>query len=574
MSPVGWRSRAVILVVTLGWCVLAGRLVHLQWFHGADLARRAARQSVFYEDIPARPGDLIDRDGRLLATTVQVRSLYVVPNRIDDPAGVARRLAQILSLNAVELTERIAARRDRAFLWVKRRLSDSEVERLRQLNLPEDVWGLREEYQRRYPQGALAAHVVGMRDIDGVGRGGLEESLDPILRGSPGRRVLIRDARGRVVEVADDDSEPPRPGRSVVLTLDTVLQLYVERSLDELTEAWKPESACALVLDPNTGEVLAMASRPTFDPNAPDQVADDAWRNRAIADLYEPGSTFKPFVVAWGIENGLLDPEESFDCEHGEYRMGGRLLHDHHPYGRLSVTDILVKSSNIGMAKIGERMGNAELYRAAVTFGFGRKTGVELPGELAGVLRPLKHWNRYSTGSIPMGHELATTPLQLLAAHAALANGGTWIAPHLVQTQEHEHPVVTASTVSSDTCDWLVTGPMVDVVNRGTGRRARIPGYRVFGKTGTAQKLDPATGQYSSEKHVSSFLCGAPADDPRVLVLVVVNEPAVGNEHFGGTIAAPAAADILRNALVHLRVPYDERLLKSAWRLDPETVIE
>lgn len=551
------RGRIIVVFVLLAWAVLAGRLVHLQWFQRGDLTSRATRQWVRTETIPARPGDILDCEGRLLATTVRARSLYLVPSRISDGTLVARQLGEALELDPRGLAEKLTRHADRQFVWIKRRISEAEVERVRALALPAGTWGFREEFLRQYPQGQLASHVLGLRDIDGVGRGGVEQSFDNLLRGHSGRRHLLQDARGRVVEVLDETNEAPVPGRTVTLTLDTVVQLYAERALDGLVEQWKPQSACAIVLDPHTGAVLAMASRPTFDPNRPEQVAADAWKNRVIADVYEPGSTFKPLVVAWALEKGVLQPDEVFHCGNGEYRMGRRVLHDHHPYGELNVTDILVKSSNIGMAKIGERLNNEGLFSASVTFGFGRKTGIELPGEIAGILRPLRQWNSYSTGSVPMGHELAATPLQIITAHAALANGGRLIAPHLLLYEESgstPQPLVASRTVSSDVACWVVRHPMREVVSRGTGRRAQIDGYSVFGKTGTSQKIDE-TGQYSSERHVSSFLCGAPAENPRVLVLVVVDEPAGKGERFGGTVAAPAASEILKKTLVHLRVP-------------------
>jgi cell division protein FtsI/penicillin-binding protein 2 len=424
------------------------------------------------------------------------------------------------------------------------------------LNLEARLWGFRDEFRRVYPQGPIAAHVLGLRDIDGNGRGGVEESCNSRLQGRPGSRTLTRDALGRVIDVAAEPDRMPQDGEPVVLALDVVVQLFVERELDRLTAEWKPESCCAVVLDPHTGDVLAMASRPAFDPNRPDGASDDAWKNRAIADIYEPGSTIKPCFVAYGLEQGLLDVHDQFDCERGRYRMGKRLLHDHHPYGLLTLADVLVKSSNIGMAKIGERLGNDQLHAAATAFGFGQRTGIELPGELPGILRPLKDWTTYSTGSIPMGHELAATPLQLIAAHAALANNGRLLRPRIVATEDHELAGLRSTgdaVISPDVAEWVRSVPMYEVVQRGTGRLAQIRGYEVFGKTGTAQCLSPRGG-YLHGRYISSFLCGAPVDHPRALVLVVVNQATVGGEAFGGRVAAPAAAEILRQTLVYLRV--------------------
>lgn len=566
-----WRSWFLVGGMLLLWSILAVRLVHLQVFNRMGLAEKAARQRTLEETIPARPGDIVDRYGRLLATTVQAKSLFVNPQQIENPWEFARKLGDAADVDPDQLFIRLSKFRDKQFLWVKRRISDEAAERVRALEYPKGVVGFREEYLRQYPQGKLAVHVLGFRDIDGVGRGGIEQSFDQVLRGTNGKRVLVRDARGRVIEVQESVAQAPRHGRTVVLTLDAVLQLYAERELDQIITKWRPKHASAIVLDPKTCEVLAMASRPTFDPNDPIDVPDDAWKNFNIASVYEPGSTFKPFVVGWALKQDLIEREEVLNCENGAYRMGRRILHDHHPYGDLSITDILVKSSNIGMAKIGERLTNAKLFEAVKAFGFGERTGIELPGEVAGILRPLEKWDIYSTGSIPMGQELAVTPLQLIVAHASLANGGDLLRPYLVL--QHTDAIVSAGTsaipvrsktsiasppLSRETAEWVVQKPMVEVVERGTGKRAKLEDYTVFGKTGTAQKVDPETGRYSKDRDVCSFICGGPADDPQVLVLIVVDEPTEGENHGGGTVAAPHAARLLNQALIHQRIPGDQ----------------
>ncbi len=571
-TPILNRARFVVTAFGVAWTLLSLRLIQLQWWQQERFADRAERQREYAEVIMARPGDIVDRQGRLVATTLTLRSLYVVPSRISKPWTIASSLAGPLDLNADTLFEKIGDRH-RHFVWVKRRLSSVEVEQVKQLELPAGMWGFRDEYRREYPQGVVAAHVLGLRDIDGVGRGGVEEGLDPILSGEKGRRKLARDSRGRVMEILDDIEQPQQPGQSVQLTLDLVVQLFAERELDAVMAEWKPESCCAIALDPKTGDVLAMATRPTFDPNHPERAVVEAWKNRAIADIYEPGSTFKPFVVSFGLDQQVLHKNDMFDCEDGEYRMGRRVLHDHHRYGTLNLTDVLVKSSNIGMAKVGERLTNERLFEAATVFGFGRKTGIELPGELPGILRPLKEWTSYSTGSIPMGHELATTPLQLIAAHAALANGGLLMRPRIILPCNGDSTAavrrISETTVQTDVARWMVEVPMQEVVTRGTGKRARIPGYNVFGKTGTAQCISPSGG-YVHGKYISSFVCGAPVEDPRLLVLVVVNQSSVGGETFGGKVAAPAAARILKNSLVYLRISPDEHLLNDAnWKDDP-----
>ncbi len=585
----------VAALLTVG-LLLTARLVQLQVFQAGRLAERANRQRTYVDILPAPPGDLLDRDGRVLATTVKLHSLYLNPQELSDLWSVALELGDILKLDADHLYERLSEQREKKFLWIKRRLTPADEEAVRKLPLPSGAWGFRDEYLRRYPQGVLAAHMLGLRDIDGKGRGGLEESLDTALRGHDGRRSLIRDARGRVIDLADDGDVPPQRGTDVTTTLDAIVQTYVERELDRIVAEWKPRGACAIVQDPITGEILAMASRPTFDPNDPESVSSNIWKNRAVAWMYEPGSTFKPFVVVGALERGLLDRSAEIDCGDGEMRLGGRLLHDTHPYGRLSVTDVLVKSSNIGMSQIGARLSNEQLFATIHSFGFGRATGSGLAGEMPGLLRPIKDWSSYSNASLSMGQEVAVTPLQMICAQSALANGGTWISPKLVLSAASRPDTIsrwgsidgrlTSAIRRSDvrlpssvvsratdraTARWLVEQPMTEVVRRGTGTRAKLAGYTVFGKTGTAQKLDPETRTYSQTKYVGSFLCGAPAGDPRVLVLVVVDEPTTNGSHYGGTVAAPAAAEILRQTLVHLHIaPDDIQSARRVPQLGPE----
>lgn len=561
-----WRFGLVSVLLFMGWAVLITRLIQLQGAQRQLMNDRVTRQSIFGEVIPARPGEILDRNGQVLAMTIPCDSLFAVPEEIPDPWDFAWRVGPVLDLNADELYHRIADNADKRFVWIQRRISDERVSAIRNLNLPKTTWGLRREYQRQYPQGSFASHVLGIRNIDNVGQGGLEQSLHGVIRGVDGNRVMTRDARGIVMEVTAERSLSPKHGQTVVSTIDLLTQIETERQLDALMEEWQPIGACAIVMAPSTGEILAMASRPGFDPNALLDVPEAAWKNLAVSAVFEPGSTFKPFIVGWAIQNSALAFDEMIDCSFGVYRMGPRMLHDHHSYGALSVEDVLVKSSNIGMAKIGERIGIESLYEATRAFGFGRRTGIELPGELSGLLRPVALWNVYSLGSIPMGQELAVTPLQLITAHAALANGGRLVRPHLLKRADDQAQDsvsgsqivepgadVQSAVLDSDIAEWLVQQPMKQVVERGTGKSARIPGLSMFGKTGTAQKLDLLTGTYSDKAWVVSFVCGAPAESPEVLVLVMVDEPTASGIHYGGTVAAPTASRILQFAETRVR---------------------
>ncbi len=558
-TPAAWRHRLLIGIFALLGLAISGRLIQLQGFKHTQFAAKVTRQSLVREDVIARPGDIFDRHGRLLATSINSRSLFLIPRQIKNPWEIATRLAKALELNPDQLFERIGLNQTKHFLWVKRRLSAQEVERVKELELPAQIYGFRDEYLRRYPQGALAAQVIGLRDIDGQGRGGVEQSLNATLAGRKGWRELIRDAQGRIIDVQPAAEEAPQPGQPVTLTLDAVIQLFTERALDEVVEQFRPQACCAVVLAAETGQVLAMASRPTFDPNAAEAAAPEAWKNRVITDIYEPGSTFKPCIVAWALQKKVLRHDDVFNCEQGAYQMGRRILHDHHPYGDLSVTDILVKSSNIGMAKIGERLTNQGLYAAAMSFGFGRKTGIELPSEESGLVRPLKEWTSYSTGSVPMGQEISATPLQIISAYSALANRGRLISPHLVlrlgEDQSRPSPIIVSEVVQAEIAEWLTQSVLTEVIKRGTGRKAQGKAYEMFGKTGTAQKQDPQTGLYSKSLNISSFICGGPADHPQALVLVTVDQPTRGGDGFGGTVAAPAAAKILEKTLQQQRIP-------------------
>lgn len=551
-------------LVALGWILLLARLIQIQGAQRFQMNARVARQSTFSETIPARPGEIMDRHGHVLAMTIHRESIYAVPDAIEDPEAFAWKISSALNLNTDEVLQKLKDNRERQFIWLRRRASDAQLKAVQALNLPKETWGIRREYQRQYPQGHYVAHVLGVRDIDNIGRGGLEESLHQVIRGQDGTRVMTRDARGVIIEVAAERSTPPIHGQTVISTIDLRMQMDTEAQLDALMDKWQPHGACAIVMDPQSGEVLSMASRPVFDPNSLEDAEEDTWTNLAVSAVFEPGSTFKPFIVGWALQENAIQQNDRFHCGFGIHRMGRRILHDHHAYGELSLEDVLVKSSNVGMAKIAEKIGLESLYRCTVAFGFGRRTGIELPGELPGMLHPLQKWTDYSLGSIPMGQELAVTPLQLITAHAALANGGNLLRPKLLRnsdemTLQNAAPVqvalaersasVESTILDRDLCEWLVQQPLKQVVERGTGKSARIKGMSLFGKTGTAQKLDPETGLYSDKGWVVSFVCGAPAENPELLVLLMVDEPTAKGTHYGGTVAAPFASEILKKCL-------------------------
>ncbi|QDT64993.1 peptidoglycan D,D-transpeptidase FtsI family protein [Calycomorphotria hydatis] len=565
-SAIRSRLTAAILLFSVLPLLLAARLCHLQVIEHDDFAELASSQRLQRMPIPARPGDILDCRGRLLATSVRSPSLYVVPREIDDIHDYSQKLADALQIESDWIEHRISSRKDRWFLWIKRLLTEEQVTRVRELKLPAHTWGLNREYQRLYPEGSLAFHLLGLRDIDGIGRGGIESICHDKLEGMEGELAAFKDARGRIIDHIPDFMQPATPGETVTLTIDSIIQLIVEQQLDEAVVQHQPHGACAIVMNPGNSEVLAMASRPGWNRNSHSSVPSDAWRNLAVSAVFEPGSTVKPLVVAWAMQQGVLQADEKIDCEYGRYRMGSRLLHDHHGYGELSISDILVHSSNIGMAKIGERLGNVKLYQGIESFGLGQITGISLVGELPGLLRPVDKWDIYSTGSIPMGQEFAITPLQLISAHCVLASDGRWRQPKLIKSISDENIVdspakvqfftsqVTVPVVDPLIAQEIVRGPMRDVVERGTGRRSRIDGYDVFGKTGTSQKYDAELKAYSNTRSVCSFVGGLPAQNPEVLVLVMLDEPQSPSPS-GGKTAAPIAREILKRIIDYRHLP-------------------
>ena len=539
-------------LLMLGWSLVAGRLLLIYLAERDAMQNRVVRQQTTTEVVQARPGDILDRQGRLLATSIDTFSLYAIPKKIQNPGTFAAAVAPFLNLPAETLTDRIHSHRDKGFLWLARRMTPTQVAEIRELKLPGETFGFEREFLRHYPQGELGVHVLGLRDIDGTGHGGVEQAWDDVLKGRDGERILVRDALNRVVHLYEPAEKQVKHGSTVRLTLDLRLQELVETELKKVHENWKPQGSCAILCDPQTCEVLAMASQPNFHPERLEQVHENAWMNRAIAWSYEPGSTIKPLIVAWALQQGVVTRDTTLSGHGGAYRMGQRLLHDTHPHGEMNLADVLIQSSNIGMAQIGERLTNPGLAEALSRFGFGFRTGIGLAGELPGFVRPLPEWNDYSTGSIPMGQELMVTPLQMIVAHAVLANGGHYRQPRLVleprAATRMNGTLIDMPVVDRAICHWLVADPMARVLTEGTGRRLHTAGLPLFGKTGTSQLYDPELGGYSRSKSVCSFVCGLPAHQPELIVIVVLDQPSVGDSNYGSNVAAPTAVKILQDA--------------------------
>jgi cell division protein FtsI (penicillin-binding protein 3) len=540
------KRLSVIQIVIIVWMVAIGaKLVWLQVKQHAWLVARATRQQQAAITLSPMRGVIYDRNGDELARSVAVKSLYASPAYITDPGGMADTLSDLLEVDRDDLYKRLTS--GRAAVAVKRKLDDKEVAKVEKLGLP----GLRfiDEMKRFYVSGASAAHVLGFVDIDEKGVGGIELSYDKSIRGQPGRLLLDVDALNKSY---DHSVEHPIPGANVSLTIDLVIQHHVEKALAEAVRSTRARGGQIVVLRPATGEILALANYPTFDPNKVSGSTDIQRRNRAVETAFEPGSIFKLVPYAAALEEHLIRPNTMIDCGGGQIRIADRIVHDH-PYGLLTAAQALAKSSNVAAIKIGMQLGNERLASYIERFGFGRRTGVELPAESRGLFQPASEWGPTTIGSIPMGHEIGVTAVQAAAAYGCIANGGEWVKPHLVnrvtsssgdvldQHQPERRQVVSEATAA--TLKAMLEG----VVVHGTGKAARMGSYSAAGKTGTAQKIDEATGRYSQTRYVASFAGFAPVENPEVACVVSLDEP-VG-AHLGGAVSAPVFARVVADAL-------------------------
>ena len=537
------------------------RLVYLQTVERDWLKERArVQQQDALETTPLR-GLVLDRQGRELARSINADSFFVVPGEIQNIEETAKRLAPLVKTDAAALAVRLKEAQEarRKFAWVARKLDDESAEAVRALGL-KGVYSYKES-KRFYPNGSLAAHVLGFVGLDEVGLGGIEQSYNERIQGEAGKVFVEVDARGEPYASTEAGA---RPGQTVVLTIDQMVQYRTEQALSKAVENAHAKSGTAIVLDPRTGEILALANAPTFDPNDVRASSAQARLNQALQNIYEPGSTFKIVAYSAAIEKGLVTPATHIDCQMGSIVVAGRLVHDHHPFGNLTVADALAKSSNVAAIKLGLRVGDQQMYEYMRRFGFGTKTGVELAGETNGLVRAVERWQPSSMGSIAIGQEVGVTPVQMAAAFGALANDGLRIAPHLVRevraadgslvyaAEPEQHRVVSAETAQQ------LRHMLEGVTLNGTAKKAQLDGYTAAGKTGTAQKIDPKTHTYSKTKYIGSFVGFAPVENPSVVIIVVIDEP-VGSYH-GGDVAAPVFREIAEQILPELDVTPDAEL--------------
>ena len=552
------RTRTLIVagIFAVGFLGLLGRLGYLQVLKHDEYLRLAESQHAKAVALRPKRGPILDRHGQVLAVSSGAESLYALPHRIDDAGRLARRLAPLLGEPAAEVARRFdSAKR---FVFVKRRLPPPTVQAVRDLKEP--ALGFLEESLRLYPNRELAAHVVGFEGAEGKGLGGIEQAWDAHLAGQEGRALVERDALGREVTGAPVVLKAPHPGQGVMLTLDATLQYIAEKEIDAAWRRTRARAAMAVALDPRTGDVLAIAIRPTFNPNAFSVASDDERRNRAVTDPFEPGSTFKVILAAAALEEGVVRPGDRLYGENGAITIARTTIHDWKKYGWLTFSEVLQNSSNVGSIKVGLLLGKERYYKHMTGFGFGTPTGLGLPGESRGQLRAPDRWSGLSLATMSIGQEISVTALQIVSAFGAVAHGGRLMQPRIVralldgngrEVQRFE-PKIVRQVISPETARTL-TGIMTRVVSDGTGHNAAIAGFEVAGKTGTAQKLDPATRRYSRAPGVLSFVGFAPADDPRIAMLVMLDEPK--NEQWGSEAAAPIFAAIGREALRYLHAP-------------------
>jgi cell division protein FtsI/penicillin-binding protein 2 len=560
------RRLAVAVGLGVLWVLLiAARLYHLQVLRYPHYTAKAERQQQRVVTLDPPRGTIYDAHGRELAVSIQVDSAYAVPPEIEDPRSMARAVARVVpGINAAKLARQLAG--DREFVWVARKLDPPVAEKVRQLNL-KGLYFLPES-KRYYPMGSLAAQVLGYVGTDNHGLAGLELVYDDEVAGRPGRRTVLRDARRGTVVSPDFSFAEPEPGHDLYLTLDAAVQHIVERELAEAVEKRGAKRGGAIFLDPATGGVLAMATYPAFDPNDFGRYPPSRWRNTVIADVYEPGSTFKIVTAAAALESGVVHAEDEFDCEMGGITLLGIRIRDHKQFGRLTFAQVLAKSSNVGVIKAALLVGNERFYRTIRGFGFGQLTGIDLPGESAGILHPIDSWGPLAKAYIAFGQGVSVTPLQLAAAAAAVADDGELLRPHVVaavsrgevKVPKYAKPPVVGRPISAATAREL-TRLLEGVVIGGTGRSAAVAGYRVAGKTGTAQI--PVRGGYLRNAFLPSFVGFAPAGRPALVGVVAIAEPQ-GFEYHGGQVAAPVFGAIARQVLLYQGV-HPEREHPAFW---------
>ena len=554
-------------VLFLWVAAVLGRLVYLQIIKYDFFLNLASRQHGRTIDVDPRRGTIYDRNGTELAMSIDVDSVFAVPSEIPDQETTAQILGNVLNIDAQELLARLRSQKN--FAWVKRKVDGDVSDRIRELNLRGIYF--RKEPKRFYPKRDLAAQVIGYVGTDDEGLGGIELEYDDDLRGIPGREMIFVDARrkwyGRV-------ERQPDPGQNLVLTLDGTIQYIAEKELDQAIEDTKAIAGTVVVQNPRTGEILALANRPSFNPNVFNSVPKkDALKNRAVSDIYEPGSVFKTVTYSAAIDQGLVKPDDMVDCQGGAINVFGMTIHDSHKMGVLTIAQAYAESSDVAAIKTGMKLGDKRFDEYIRSYGFGAQTGIELPGESRGMKKPVNRWSKVSIAAMSMGQEVGITAVQVVSMMSTIANDGVYTPPRIVAGElppngtpkpvvfhpAQQHRVI--STMTSAQMKKMMEG----VVLFGTARRAILDGYTVAGKTGTAQKVDPKTGAYSKTKYVASFVGFAPVNDPAITIAVILDS--AEGLHQGGQVSAPVFKRIAQQVLEYMHVPHDIEPKNQAQRL-------
>ncbi len=559
------KGRLILVSVLFGLfgAGIVGRLFFLQVMQHDDLVSRSEKQYQRTVNIHYGRGSIFDRNMNELATNIEVESVYATPQEVVGKKRAARVLAKALNLNHKSIYKKLNSKRH--FVWLKRKAPPAEIAKLRKSSLS----GINyiSEHKRFFPKRELASGIVGFAGLDNQGLAGIEHQYDSTLKGNVVRTVMEKDARGKLVQFNGQPNGQVSGSRDVVLAIDEVIQFFTEHHLKKQVEKHKAKSGVAIVMNPNTGEVYAIANAPQYNPNNYSAYKSSRRRNRAVMSSYEPGSIFKPIVAAAAIDAGVARPHDTFFCENGKFKVGNAKVGEavNHKFGWLTLQDIIVKSSNIGSIKIARQLGKRSYYDYIRKFGFGQKTGIGLPGEAGGQLKELSAWDPMSLASISFGQEIGVTPIQMTSAISAIANGGTLMVPRITrailkdgQIEKRFEPKIVRRVISIQSSRQVVD-ILKHVVKDGTGKNAAVKGYEVAGKTGTAQKYDPKTRSYSKTAYVSSFIGFAPADAAKVAILVMIDTPQ--GVHYGGSVAAPVFSNIVRETLRYLNVPSNDQLV-------------
>lgn len=537
------------------------RIAYLQLALAHNFAKLAKKQHTEIIELQPKRGTIYDRNMRSLAVSLNLDSVYANAREIKEKRRVAQSLLPILNVSEDFLAERL--NRNKGFVWLKRKISPAESARVKALRIK----GIEfvKETKRFYPNDSLASHVIGYAGMDNKGLEGLELLYDRHLRGSPGYRATFRDARRRPIASFEYEYYPSVDGFDLVLTIDEIIQHIAEREIDRAMKDFHPIGACIVVMDPKSGDILALSNRPTYNTNSFEKASLEKKRNRVVTDMFEPGSTFKIVTAAAALEKKAVNLNDKFFCENGAYKIAGHILHDHKPHGWLTFRQVIEKSSNIGTVKVAQILGAQELYRFIKAFGFGESTNIDLPGEVKGFIRPPSAWSKLSMSAIPMGQEVTVTPIQLACAISVIANGGESVKPHIVKAVQDKQgeiiksfePPLVRRVVSKETAA-IMRDILSGVVSDGTGKLAEVEGYKVAGKTGTSQKIEP-NGTYSHSKFIASFVGFAPVGDPKIAVVVMLDAPKPF--YYGGVVAAPVFKRVAKDVLRYLEIK-PERLIE------------